>query len=219
MFENLKITAKMKTGVCFGEYLRFDCIISAAKAKELMQSDYYKNGKDYKSTDIVIKTLSEFLKFSEEYGVFHASCAMSDNQFVTAYSKRWNSALDRCVKFNGKGKQEIDTSRGFFKSYRNPIVYHAMPEIVFYAVGDKQKIKQLLDDNIHYIGKKASQGYGEVAKWQVTTIDSDKSIIDNGRLMRIVPVSDKFKSFGNTIIQAAVIPPAYRKETMLCYAP
>lgn len=223
MFENLKITAKMRTQVCFSEYLRFDCILSAAKAKDILAGTYYSQGKQCGSVQLVIDTLSKFLKFNEKLGVFHASCAISDNEFVTAYSKRWNSAFDRAVSFKGKGRAEIDTARGFFKAYRNPLVYHAMPEIVFYAVGDKAEIERLLQ-NIAYLGKKSSQGYGEVAEWIVEVIDEDKSIFDSGRLMRIIPalayVSNDYEVTDDMIIEeCAVIPPAYRKEKMDCFVP
>lgn len=223
MFQNLKITAKMRTQVCFSEYLRFDCILSAAKAKELLADKYYLQGKQYSSADTVIKTLSKFLKFNEKLGVFHASCAVSGNEFVTAYSKRWNSSLDRAVAFKGKGRAEIDTARGFFKAYRNPLVYHVMPEIVFYAVGDKAEIERLLQ-NIAYLGKKSSQGYGEVSEWIVEVIDDDKSIFDSGKLMRIIPVlnyvsNDYEVSDEMNIAECAVIPPAYRQEKTGCFVP
>lgn len=223
MFQNLKITAKMRTAVCFSEYLRFDCILSAAKAKELLADKYYLQEKQYSSADTVIETLSKFLKFNEKLGVFHASCAVSDNEFVTAYSKRWNSGLDRAVKFKGKGRAEIDTARGFFKAYRNPLVYHVMPEIVFYAVGDKAEIERLLQ-NIAYLGKKSSQGCGEVPEWIVEVIDEDMSIFNNGRLMRIVPVlayvSNEYEVTDNMIVEeCAVIPPAYRQEKTGCFVP
>ena len=223
MFEKLKITAKMRSQVCFSEYLRFDCILSAAKAKDILANSYYSQGKQCGDIQLVIKTLSKFLKFNEQLGVFHASCAMSDNEFVTAYSKRWNSGFDRAVKFKGKGRQEIDTARGFFKAYRNPIVYHSMPEIVFYAVGDKAEIERLLQ-NIAYLGKKSSQGYGEVAEWKVEIIDSDQSILDGDKLMRIVPVETYLKAYPElsddmNTAELAVIPPAYRKEKTLCFVP
>lgn len=223
MFQNLKITAKMRTAVCFSEYLRFDCILSAAKAKELLADKYYLQGKQYSSADTVIETLSKFLKFNEKLGVFHASCAVSDNEFVTAYSKRWNSGLDRAVKFKGKGRAEIDTARGFFKAYRNPLVYHVMPEIVFYAVGDKAEIERLLQ-NIAYLGKKSSQGYGEVSEWIVEVISEDKSIFDGEKLMRMIPCVSYVEA-GYSVpadmntAELAIIPPAYRAEKKLCFVP
>lgn len=224
MFEPLKITAKLQTPVCFNDFLRFDNILSGAKAKDILKETYYSKRDMYGKIELVIETLSKFLKFNEELQVFHASCATDGKEFVTAYSKRWNSGKDRCVKFKGKGRQEIDTLRGFYKAYRNPLVYHSIPEIVFYANGDKNEIERLLNENIAYIGKKASQGYGRVKQWSVEVIDEDKSIFNNGKLMRFVDI-DKFyeckypvdDSFYTT--ETATIPPAYRTETHLCFCP
>lgn len=224
MFENLKITAKMQTQICFNDFLRFDCILSAAKAKEILKSDYYLNPKQNGDLQLVTDTLSEFLKFNEKLKVFHASCATADKEFVTAYSKRWNSGKDGCVKFKGKGKQEIDTMRGFFKAYRNPLVYHTIPEVVFYASGDKAEIERLLKENIAYLGKKSSQGYGRVKEWIIKEIDSDKSIFNDGKLMRFVGVEEYINSGYPTndslfTVETATIPPAYRKEIKNCFMP
>ena len=219
MLKNLKITAKMASPVCFSEFLRFDCILSAAVAKELLSENYYVNSKQYENEETVIKTLSQFLKFNEKYGVFHASCATAENEFVTCYSKRWNGHCDECVSFKGKGRPEIDTLRGFFKAYRNPIVYHTLPEITFYAVGDEGKISLLLNSYIHYLGKKSSQGYGQVRSWSIEEIAEDKSIFDGSKLMRFIPASSTKEKVSDNLVEAAVIPPAYRKETVLCYAP
>ena len=224
MFENLKITAKMQTQICFNDFLRLDCILSAAKAKELLKSDYYLNPKQSGDLQLVIDTLSEFLKFNEKLKVFHASCATDGKEFVTAYSKRWNSGKDGCVKFKGKGKQEIDTMRGFFKAYRNPLVYHTIPEVAFYASGDKAEIERLLKENIAYLGKKSSQGYGKVKEWTVEIIDEDKSIFNNGKLMRFVGIEEYINNGYPTdeslfTVETATIPPAYRKDTHICFMP
>lgn len=224
MFEPLKITAKMQTQICFNDFLRLDCILSAAKAKELLKSDYYLNPKQSGDLQLVIDTLSEFLKFNEKLKVFHASCATDGKEFVTAYSKRWNSGKDGCVKFKGKGKQEIDTLRGFFKAYRNPLVYHTISEIVFYANGDKAEVERLLNNNIAYLGKKSSQGYGRVKEWIIKEIDSDKSIFNDGKLMRFVGVEEYINSGYPTndslfTVETATIPPAYREETEICFMP
>lgn len=224
MFENLKITAKMQTQICFNDFLRLDCILSAAKAKEILKSDYYLNPKQNGDLQLVTDTLSEFLKFNEKLKVFHASCATDGKEFVTAYSKRWNSGKDGCVKFKGKGKQEIDTMRGFFKAYRNPLVYHTIPEVVFYASGDKAEIERLLKENIAYLGKKSSQGYGKVKEWTVEIIDEDKSIFNNGKLMRFVGIEEYINNGYPTdeslfTVETATIPPAYRKDTHICFMP
>ena len=215
MFEPLKITAKMQTQICFNEFLRFDNILSAAKAKEILQSDYYLNPKQTGDLQLVIDTLSQFLKYNEKLKVFHSSCATDGKEFVTAYSKRWNGFRDEAVKYKGKGKH---------KAYRNPLVYHTILEVVFYANGDKAEIERLLSNNIAYLGKKSSQGYGKVKEWIIEEIDSDKSIFNDGKLMRFVGVEEYINS-GYPIndslftVETATIPPAYRKEIKNCFMP
>ena len=224
MFEPLKITAKMQTQICFNEFLRFDNILSAAKAKEILQSDYYLNPKQTGDLQLVIDTLSQFLKYNEKLKVFHSSCATDGKEFVTAYSKRWNGFRDEAVKYKGKGKQEIDTLRGFFKAYRNPLVYHTILEVVFYANGDKAEIERLLSNNIAYLGKKSSQGYGKVKEWIIEEIDSDKSIFNDGKLMRFVGVEEYINSgypinFSLFIVETYNISTAYLKEIKNCFIP
>lgn len=217
MFENLRIIAEMQSPVCYNDFLKFDNIISAAKAKDILKDDYYINEKQAGNIQLVIDTLSKFLKFNNELCVFHASCAINeDKEFVTSYSKRWNSARDEIVKFVGKGKQEIDTARGFFKSYHSPLIYKSIPKIVFYACGNKSEIERLLQ-NITFLGKKSSQGYGKIKKWNIEIIDEDKSIFDGDKLMRFVPAEKIIGEYD--IREAALIPPSYRQERQLVYVP
>ena len=114
--------------------------------------------------------------------------------------------------------------RGFFKAYRNPLVYHTISEIVFYASGDKAEIERLLKENIAYLGKKSSQGYGKVKEWTVEIIDEDKSIFNNGKLMRFVGIEEYINNGYPTdeslfTVETATIPPAYRKDTHICFMP
>lgn len=224
MFKNLKITAHMSNHVAASEHLRLDCILSAAKAKELLKDDYFLNPKIAGDKRMIIGTLSEFLKYDEKSGIFHASCGIGDGrEFVTSFSKRFNSADDEMINFQGKGKQIIDTSRGFFKSYHKAIITKAYDEIVFYACGDKDEIERLLDVYIHYIGKKTSQGFGAVNFWRVTELHEDFSLMCDGKALRFLPVQhfDKQITFNREYVRnAALIPPAWRSDCIdLCFMP
>lgn len=216
MFQNIKITALLNNAVALVEPLRLDCILSAAKAKEILQEEYYLNQKQAGTADLVVDTLSQFLKYSNR--IFHASFGFfdDDKEFTTHYSKRWNGLHDEIVKFKGKGKKEIDTARGEFKSYHNSIIYKSSSKVVFFACGDKEKISQLLNDYIHFLGKKSSQGFGGVLKWTVEETEQDFSIIKDNKLMRYVPLElaqkldvDIEQCYSKEV---ALIPPAYRTD-------
>ncbi len=224
---NLKITAKICGNIAYIDALRFDCILSAAYAKSVLQSDYYTSTKQCGSVELIINTLSEFLKFRqgvETVGIFHASVGFIKNgqDFVSSYSKRWNGKCDEFVKFVGKGRAEIDTARGGFKSYHNHIIYKACDEIVFYACGDGKKIAELLK-NINYLGKKSAQGYGIVKQWIVEEIDEDLSLFHDGKPSRFLPIIDldiEFDSDKSDIGYSALIPPAWRRDCVeMCITP
>lgn len=223
MFENLKITAIMSNGISTIDPIRLDCILSAAKAKEILQEEYYFNGKQAGDAERVISTLSSFLEYSDR--VFHASYAHieCDKEYVVSYSKRWNGGHDELVKFVGKGKAEIDTARGTFKSYHKSLIYKPCKQVVFFARGDKQKISQLLNDYIAFIGKKSSQGFGAVREWIVDVIDNDYSLIHNNIPMRCIPVTNfinKVDVDSCSSSEQAIIPPSWRSDCReLCFEP
>jgi len=59
---------------------------------------------------------------------------------------------------------------------------------VWYVRGEKEQIKDLLNDITH-IGKKAqSQGKGQVGKWIVEEVEHDYSVFKDGKLMKTVPL-------------------------------
>lgn len=220
-FENLRVTAIMENNVAASSFLRLDCILSAAKAIDILKEKYYEDEKRAGDKELIVKTLSEFLGYSGN--VFHASCGfLNGRKFVTSFSKRWNSSQDELVNFKGKGKEQIDTARGFFKSYHSTIQCFSAREITFYARGNKEEIERLLQ-YIKFIGKKSSQGFGKIKYWKVTTIENDRSLIYKNKAMRFLPCSEfetmlDVHEHSKEIV--ALIPPASRKDCKeICFVP
>jgi hypothetical protein len=63
-----------------------------------------------------------------------------------------------------------------------------------------------------------------VSEWIVEAVDEDKSIFNNGKIARIIPVlayvSNEYEVTDDmNIAECAVIPPAYRKEKIDCFVP
>jgi CRISPR type IV-associated protein Csf3 len=72
-----------------------------------------------------------------------------------------------------------------------PIFYKAALWVRWYCVGDKTEIARLLSTCTN-IGKKSSQGWGRVARWEIDqSIGEDWSIWKNGCLMRGIPAFEK----------------------------
>ena len=60
-FENLRVTAIMENNVAASSFLRLDCILSAAKAIDILKEKYYEDEKRAGDKDLIVKTLSDFL--------------------------------------------------------------------------------------------------------------------------------------------------------------
>lgn len=223
---NMRVTAHLTAPVAVKDYIRLDSLISCAIAKDILGDDFYKaSNNKHESEETVIDTLSEVLVYNTDLHVFHASFGRfkDDREFQTCYSKRFNSQHSDLINFQGKGKQEIDTTRGQFKSYRNTLVYKSTDKLYFFARGNIGKVKQLLR-NICYVGKKSSQGYGAISNWTVVEMEDDFSILDNNkRLMRNVPIdylkAEDFDVNTAYVKKMAIIPPAYREEQYFCFCP
>ena len=67
-----------------------------------------------------------------------------------------------------------------------PLVILSTPEMIFYARGDRRQIESLLN-HISHIGKKSSQGFGEIREWKVETVEQDWSLWKDGQPMRAIP--------------------------------
>lgn len=226
MFENFKVIANMRTPIATIDPIILDSIISAAKAKELLGEKFYTGENIAGEPEDIRKMLDTIL--DHQQGVYCTSIGIGDNrEYVGSWSKRWNEHDEDIVKFRGRGKKRVDIGSGFYKNYHMPIVLKSYKQISFYVRGDKEKISKLLDNYIHYLGKKGSQGYGQIRKWEYEKVDKDYSLWKKNYPMRPIPVTEcgeeveKLMRKGELINTSKhpVIPPYWREEKELCIIP
>lgn len=219
MFKNFKVIMHMKSPVAVIDNIVLDSIISAAKCKELLKDDYYAGNNEYGTKELQDSALGKIL--DKKYDVYCTSYGFGDNrEFLVNWAKKWDSKHDDYVDLKKKGK--IDIGAGHFKNYHMPLIVRSYKTINFYARGDLEQIKYLLENYINFIGKKSAQGYGEVAKYEFEEIKEDYSIINEGKLMRHIPL--KYKEMlnlkENKIMEKATIPPYWRENYReLCIIP
>lgn len=79
---------------------------------------------------------------------------------------------------------------GVFKSFHLPLRVVDCDRVVWFAVirEPKTRLRHELR-NVHFLGKKTSQGYGSVSRWDVEDADGDHSWWSGGVLMRPLPAS------------------------------
>lgn len=112
---------------------------------------------------------------------------LQQSEQITRYRKRWDYQ-DKHLDW-GKKKAKVNTSEGVTKSYDLPLKLVETPRIDWFAVGDKEEIERLLF-LCDFIGKKRSQGKGQVCRWEVREIEGDYSLWDvYGNLARPMPLS------------------------------
>jgi CRISPR type IV-associated protein Csf3 len=134
------------------------------------------------------------------------------------YRKRWDYH-DRHLRW-GKMRQSVDTQAGHYKSYDLPRYERLIRTIHWFCVGNKAGIEILLSDVTH-IGKKRSQGCGQVLQWQVEPFDQDWHLWRDGHLARPMPISILLPiPDGASILEWGWRPPVFLPQNKtLCYMP
>jgi hypothetical protein len=81
-----------------------------------------------------------------------------------------------------------DSSTGQLKNYDLPILHRTTAEINWFAVGDADRVLELLA-TCHALGKKTAAGLGQVEEWLVEEVEKNYSLTGpDDELMRVVPV-------------------------------
>jgi CRISPR type IV-associated protein Csf3 len=104
------------------------------------------------------------------------------------WNKRFDQGFADLIDFQGRrGRVIIEQST--YKAYHMPVYYRSALWVEWYCVGDMAAVRELLACATH-LGKKASQGWGRVARWEIEPVSEDWSIWRDGKLMRGIPPGD-----------------------------
>jgi CRISPR type IV-associated protein Csf3 len=119
----------------------------------------------------------------------------------------WNKRINtRRIDVLDRGHTaKINVGGGRYRSYHMPVFYRSALWIAWYADGDMDAVRGLLRD-VWAIGKKTSQGYGRVVRWEVEPWPHDWSVERDGKPMRAVPIGDTF-SLDDHVLYAGYRPP------------
>lgn len=220
-FENFKVIAHMNTPIATVDDIILDSVISCAIVKEKLKDEYYNGTNKYGTKEEIDNWLGEILDKEKE--VFCTSIGFGDYlESVTSWAKRFDNKNDDIINFMGKGKKRIDIGGGHFKNYHTPLVLKSFKTITFFVRGNLSKVKYLLENYIFYLGKKGSQGFGEVASWEFEKVENNYSLFKDCAIMRPIPARlcdlDNIENY--KIQNHAIIPPYWRKDNIeLCIMP
>lgn len=216
-FKNLEVTIQLETPVCFIGYFYLDGILQYQTLVNLLGPDFFNLDKN---EGLVIPVPLAWVGKEKKFPACSIAQFEEGAEGITRWRKRWDSPNDDFVDFGNK-KERVEHKAGHFKCYDMPLVYHSLPEIKFYCVGNAPLILELLEP-ISFIGKKRSQGFGKVRKVFIDEIKEDYSVIKEGVLTRPVPVEEisLYSIIEGPIIQMGYKAPYYWPENIaFCFAP
>lgn len=130
------------------------------------------------------------------------------------WNKRFDMGFAHLVDFRGR-RGKVVIAQGRYKAYHMPVFYRAALRVEWYCVGDGAEIERLLS-TAAFLGKKRSQGWGRVMRWEVKPWAEDWSVWRDGRLARGVPVADvceRGEPF--RLAHYGVRPPYYRPNNQM----
>lgn len=202
----LKITAKLFDGriATTDGYLPIDSILAAAWMKR------HHPGKYYNSNPIIDDMIAPVLPLAKLDGDIYASSFAQykkAGEEIAYWHKRFDAQLSEdYADFRGR-RGKVNTTSSTYKAYRMPMNIILAAEIIWYVVGDRNEVESLLEE-IPSLGKKTSQGFGQVTQWIVEEIEEDWSLEKDGQLMRSVPDPEGDSEWG-------VRPPYWMPENIV----
>lgn len=217
-FEPLRIRAYLRSGIISDQFLPIDGVVyyHYVRDKFGVQDVAFANESTVKEYGAIQLPFRKKMMDSDAW-FYSASFAQWPEQYAEgkqSYSKRFRLKHSGLIDF-GKRKQHVKTHKGRHKNFFIHVFYRHALYVDWYAVGDKKALEEVLHFCTH-IGKKTSQGYGEVISWQVTPWPEDWSVRgQGGKLMRAVPANK-----GKLLFEHGVRPSYYHpRHQFSCLLP
>lgn len=198
-FKPLRIRAWLQIGIISDQFLPLDGVIYAHYVREKMGprnitlplENTVPEGQQIQLPfrKANIKNPEWFYKCS--FAQWPAETIEDQQTFSKRFDLKWSGLVDF-----GKKKAKVDNQRGHYKSYHVKVYYRHANYVEWFADGDKDELEQILRFCTH-LGKKSSQGWGAVLRWEVTEWPEDWSVRGEGnKLMRAVPTHGKGFLYG-----------------------
>lgn len=189
MYDSMKVTAYPRTAVITDPFLPLDGILLF----EAMRQQYGPQLLTTPGVTADIPLIDLPLEKRGGGGLWYYACSFAQWGPFADGSNYWNKRFDlryeAAVDFdNRRGRVLVEAGR--YKAYHMPVFYRHALSVSWYCVGDTTAVRGLLS-NITHVGKKTSQGWGRIIKWEVKRVDYDWSVYGgDGELMRSVPAAD-----------------------------
>jgi len=216
IMENFKITFELETPFIMDRYTTLDSMLIAeyfkitrAKGKNMEFSD------DLAMIDFIDRK-NNVLSGSIWYVPKDAPIRLD---FTSFYKKPEHKKIFDLTSKYAKKAVSQDFLSSDLKAFALNEEIILTPEVYFYIRGSKKHITRLLQ-NIKFLGKKRSIGFGMVNAFRIEKMDEDKSFqLDNTTPSKPLPI-DAFDIDSKKITFYRAIPPYWsNKDLKACYMP
>jgi len=189
--EPLRVRAWLRSGVVADRHLPLDGILLYQNHRDALGALEMTVPGEYTNNAPVATLPLGILHPGHRHWYYQCSWAQWSHEVEGQdyWNKRFRSQLVDLVDFDRR-RGKVIIEQGKYKAYHMPVLYRAALWIEWYCIGDKKEIEHFLSTVTH-LGKKAVQGWGRVARWQIEPWSWDWSVWrSDGRLMRGIPPED-----------------------------
>lgn len=237
--ENLKITIGMKTPIVIPDHpIHLDALLTHVIATELFPEEPDRWQIEDKHIDIPLPLEKYKGKTHTFWKASAAYCESPTKEYIDYWTKKTYSrysenkvsgivwpagvlsnepekSIKKEIVVERKTGPANDPASGGFKSYYENRNILQAKSLIFHAVGNEKEIHRLCE-NIQYIGKKNSIGYGQVKDFTVEKTISDYSLFDpDGKPARVLPAIE-FKNVRTKMIASPIKPPYWSNDREIC---
>lgn len=127
------------------------------------------------TSDIAIPILRERVSVEFRGRQIDCSLARTSSPILSPHAGEWFEHIAKRLGVEHSGiispeeRRVVTTTNNWTKSYRLPLRVRRIDKIVWYAVGTRRKVLEMVQD-VSSLGKKISVGYGLVSKWEVENL-------------------------------------------------
>lgn len=210
MFQPVRIQCRPSSLFTYGQFIHLDSLLARAALLEKFGSEFYSLPMISRGTpaeELIHPNLP--LERRERAGQWYWACSWADvEKIALAHTgDGWVKGFAANDAGRYVGKRTVQLSKGPDKLYNMPIHLTTVSELSWYAMGNPDEIRRLLNENYQAIGKKNAYGNGQLEfyddgnRWKVEAWHSDWSERDGeGKLTRGIPLEDTFSADSKTAI-------------------
>lgn len=200
-FTPMMITIYLENGYCKLSNMPFDSILAKLYFQQEINNgtfdgDYYK--------------MLPFLKMSD--GIYHTSKPFYEISHIANETiiKSFNIDLYLELKGDMTNAPTITNNRsGRYKQHKVEFELVYTDKIIYYLNGDYEYIEKLLQ-NLNFIGKKTSIGWGKIFSIEMEELKEDYSLFKDGKASRHLPDIPKYNNTNMYRLNIPLTPPYWR---------